>query len=210
VVGTSSTYRELYALIEAGPVLLKDTQMKRVRVNMDSFVAARYLTRGGGRKNYLTEMVRTWWTYCQAHGLKCSYKWIQRKQNSRADTLSKAFAVHYVLRPEFKKLATDMWGPMPAVDANLTDRAQLTRDSTPLCNPDFNNIACTLMSARAWRIKICLIHPVWPSQAWWPTIQKYKKGSLLLGTAPTCLQAPDAVHIPNWTMMASLLDFSSP
>src|SRR6185312_3602819 len=89
LIKTSSTKRELYALIRSASQFANELRGRHVLVMLDSFAAILNLIRGGGPVAELSMMMKQWTEWCLAHSVTCTYKWIRLEENNTADRLSK-------------------------------------------------------------------------------------------------------------------------
>jgi hypothetical protein len=169
LIGTSSTRRELFGLVHTADALRGDLRGRHVLVQMDSFPAICNLTKGGGPKQDLADLIKQWDQWCRQNQVTCSYEWIRREENEKADRLSKAVDLQLALRPAVVSLIERKCGPTAPFEKEHVIRRSLKR---VLATPNFNQIANTLHIILQYKIKAVIVYPVWPAQPWWPTMSK--------------------------------------
>jgi len=215
LMGQSSTHRELFALNQVALQLENALRGKHVKVQMDSQAAVAILNKGGSRidKQELSNLVKEWWLWCERARVTPTFEWIPRTQNTRADQLSKTFDKAWVLTALAKQVITTRWGRMRECGgedaaAFLLGAAAQNRVRT-LVTPRFTTIAYILTVAEALKLCICLVHPGWYAQPWWPRILSRASDSVALPSSRLSLAHPSASHLPDWSMFASMIDFSA-
>lgn len=214
LIGSSSTRRELYGLLQVASAAKQLLSGKHVRVNMDSMCSVQILTKGGSRvsKDHLNEAAKQWFLFCAEQKITCTYHWVPREQNSWADVLSKVFDQHWALSQTAVQLIDKTFGPVRLLQEgkSLYNIDEKDRQTTLLCIPDFNTIPNTLATARTLRLRLCLVYPGWSGQPWWPYIQTVARATLELPPAQVTLKAANAVKplLPRWRMFASVVDFT--
>ena len=194
-IGTSSTRRELYGLVEMIAYFARDIQGKKVRFDMDSLPGIRNLIKGGGPKSDLCQLVKRVWK--QLNHLKVTpiWNWIPREKNKVADRLSKALATRAVVRPDILRLVREA-SPVPSV-----------------LIPSFNDIGASIDNLRMTKAAATVILPYWPSRTWWVVAQETGHVLMNLPTAeetlaPMWQHHPISIHRPKWRMLAMTFDFT--
>jgi ribonuclease HI len=214
LVGSSSTRRELFGLCELAERLVRVLTGKQVKVKMDSQCAVRILTKGGSTINHpeLSELTKRWWRWCQENGVRASYEWCPRELNKRADDLSKVFDREWSLTTEGRKRIEAEWGKLPILTTGEVRRLATSLSAPPheryLLVPHFNAIASTIQLCRALRLDVCIVHPRWEAQSWWPTVMALARKTLTLQNSRISLSATSIALLPNWSMCASLFLFA--
>src|SRR5205814_1748984 len=161
-----------------------------VRIVMDSLPAARNLIKGGGPVTELSNIVKAIWRQAHERGFTYVVSWVERERNAVADQLSKRWERWHALTPE-ALARIRVW--MAGMGVDLT-----------IVNPPFNQIKDTIQAARYRGHQICVAHPRWPAQAWWPAIREGV--SLDLGWARDVLCEKEDGPYPNWRMWVSVLN----
>lgn len=215
LMGQSSTHREIWSLIQVARQLENALRGKHVKVQMDSQAAVAILNKGGSTidKQELSSLAKEWWLWCERARVTPTFEWIPRTQNTRADQLSKTFDKAWVLTSTAKLIITSKWGSMRECNgedaaAFLLGAAAQNRIPT-LVTPRFTTIAYILTVAEALKLCICLVHPGWYAQPWWPRILSRAIDSIALPNSRLSLAHPSASHLPDWSMFASMIDFSA-
>ena len=201
MIGRSSTARELFGVKE---VVVKWAPLyagRSVRLYLDSFAATRNLAKGGGPIPALTELTKEVWKAADELKMSIRPDWIPREENTHADKLSKLFERWFKLAPEYEETVRTL----------SEQYAASTGGVAPLSNVPFNLIGNEINKAKAASAALCIIHPIWPAQSWWPILHKNIRTSRELGTADRVLQSnyndADRISFPHWRMQASIVDF---
>jgi hypothetical protein len=189
LIGKSSTERELTALLLVGHQLVHNLRNKRVEIVMDSNPAIRNLMKGGGPKPHLCNTVKEWWTFCDKNNIRCTYTWVPREENTRADELSKVNSSKWPLSRQ----------------SIITIRQNRRFSELPMYSPDYNQISNTINHMMAKREIAILIHPRWPAQIWWPTLLKLRRDQIELGTMAKACIATNHQYRP-WHLLATIVD----
>ena len=153
MIGTSSTFRELSALIAAvqDPSLTRLLSGKVVRVNMDSACGVANLVKGGGPKPHLSLLVKKWFFICDTLNIRAVYRWVSREtlELKQVDELSKSTEVS-LSREGLSKLSPSVQG-----DVDIFALSKL-------------GYVINTVVARGSRINILV--PRWEAKAWWPIV----------------------------------------
>jgi hypothetical protein len=203
LIGTSSTLRELHAVLRAVKRWGESSRDRTIRLCMDSFPAARNIARGGGPVLELSRMSKTIWQEAQKFGITLTPVWIERERNKEADRLSKTWERLHKLQPQAER-----W---------LLNRIEQTnRESKSdfrLVNVEFNQIRNAIQQAKAERAQICIVHPMWPSQSWFLQLDEHKTAQHVIGLAQHALKQVESdtksSQQPAWQIYATFLDFSA-
>ena len=169
---------------------------------MDSFAAIRNLQKGGGPVAALVDLIKEWSTWRSKNKITCTYKWISRDENEKADRLSKTLDVQWHLRDDVRRIIESKWGPIHASGDNASSESK----ASPFVIPRFNEIANTLHNILR---RMILIHPIWEGQTWWPSIRKANQ-SINLPPAAEALQSQTGdmrgLRRSRWRLQASLFE----
>ena len=190
----------------------------RVRLHIDSRVAARYILRQGGTKSLSLsrEACRLWRFAVDLKIQILSPHWLASKENALADLLSRTNLSQWecqLSRETFLwVLETLMVSPSPTLDVFASrDTAQLPRymswypdpqavarnammhswDASSYAFPPAPLILKTLQKIRQERIQAVLILPRWPSALWWPILQEMLVAEVPLPHYTTCISMVD-------------------
>ena len=171
-----------------------------MRLCLDSFAATRNLEKGGGPVQGLCEVTKRIWEECESCGLTMYPEWVPREENTYADSLSKAWENWYRLSREAYEEVQCMLGRAP----NRRIR------HAPIQNVSFNQIRNALQHAEEKAESVCIIHPRWEGQSWWPALIAARVYHRELGPVSAVLMPPpeDALgRKPDWSLHASVVDF---
>jgi len=154
---------------------------------MDSIPALRNLINGGGPKQHLSDLIKTWTRLCEQHNIEPVYEWAPREENWRADRASKlAHEQHtwkhkYVevgIRKQFEKIEATKW--------NLGSYRWATSGPVPIFKPHFHQVDARLEMIRAHLIEAILIVPDWPAggrRDWYRRVREFSIAGVDIGTA---------------------------
>ncbi len=192
LIGKSSTLRELYGVLRAVQVWGGDMKGQHVRIVMDSLPAARNLIKGGGQVTELCGLVKSIWKETHGNGITYAVTWVERERNTEADHLSKKWeGWHLVTQEAYRRIIE--WLQLKQIGR------------VPIRNPPFNKVKEEIQAARADGIRVCVVHPCWPAQIWWPAVKD--KQSIELGWAAEVLAGAanqSAAH-PRWRIWATVV-----
>jgi hypothetical protein len=185
----SSTARELapweYLLRDHGERLRGQV----VQPLMDSRNAVRDIMRHGtctGEQAH--ERCRRLLVLCRTYEIVLQPLWVPRERNKTADALSKLFASG-ILRP--------------------TIRARLQQEfgTSAVFAPKFTAVGTAARALAQQHAQLVVVHPVWPTQAWWPTIAGATTRHVLLGAYKEVFECGHTCHTPpaTWRFRASLI-----
>lgn len=216
LIGLSSTVRELFGLCEVAEKLVKILRGKIVRVRMDSQCAVHILEKGGSGIHHteLSALAKQWWQWCEKYKVQPSYEWCPRELNRKADDLSKMFDREWFLSDVARSTVETKWGRTQLLSAS--DIKELAAGTTVsiqsrhmiLLVPHFNVIAATLRLTRTLALRFVLVYPRWRSQSWWTVITQLAIETISLPKSRLSLSSDTVQCLPNWSMCASLFDFS--
>lgn len=161
ILGTSSTFRELSALllILFVPEIVMHIVGMSVRFNMDSSASIRNLQKGGGPAHHLCIIIKAIWRRLKVLNIRPHFHWLRRSNVAmiRVDRLSK-------LNP--------CWHLHPLAVQQLHTAYNLI----PCC-PAFSKIGFIVQSAIALKQKqkftFAFVLPCWTGMSWWYLIEKY-------------------------------------
>lgn len=234
---TSSTYRELKALLSAlhSPNIVSYVRDSRVTFTLDSTAAVANLNKGGGPVPELSSLVKEIWQECIKHNIDATAEWLRRDKNEEADALSRyRDRADWQLNPSIFAWIDKIFGPHTIDRFASTDNTKLKRfnaryfdaeaeaidaftqdwsGEANYANPDWNDIAKVIEHARKYRARLTLIYPDWPSKPWYRTIQRDAKRIVVLPASPDTL-IPGArsanisfITAPPFLIRAALFDF---
>ena len=172
-----------------------------IRLCLDSFAATRNLIKGGGPVQELCDLVKQIWRTAEDAKVVLCPEWVRREENTRADTLSKAWEKWYRLSAAARGLVQSFLEDAPAVYRHAR-----------VVNVPFNEIKNVVQHAQSNGLVLCLVHPQWEAQSWWPLVLGARKEVTYLGLAQLALATDDEQHAlgdrPRWMLQASVLDFA--
>ncbi len=158
-LGASSTRRELSALRLVAHLARRELKDCDIVIKMDSAPAIRNLIKGGGDKPDLTKEVRAWTGWCERHGVRPTYEWIEREFNGIADEASKWAA-------EGAKVP---WAVRAKIHEDLKERTNQEKQYwwNSIFAPAPDKIGIRMIAAAKGANPCIVVVPSWPSQAWW-------------------------------------------
>jgi len=207
LIGRSSTHRELYGVLRALKRWAYLQPNRTIRLCLDSHAAVRNLIKGGGPVLDLCNLSKAIKQEAEAHRLQLFPVWVRREENSVADKLSKAWERWYLLSETGRSALASARRTAPARYHGL-----------PVTNVPFNQIQNVLHRARGFKRVICLIHPLWTAQSWWPVCEGATKWSREIGAAQDVLdlapiggggESSALSDKPRWRMFVSIIDFTA-
>jgi hypothetical protein len=168
---------------------------------MDSFAGIRNLIKGGGPKADLSALVKEWFSWCKSNNIRCTYEWIPREENEKADRLSKILTNDWkvnrdVVEKELKDCKPYDWiDKMNATSAN---------GKLIIC-PEFNQINNTVNFIIQHRLHAIVIHPIWQASAWYLVVEKWRRSKFRLPSVRELFATlPPGADKANWRMEASV------
>ena len=208
MIGRSSTHRELYGVLRAVKRWAHLHPHRTIRLCLDSYTATRNLIKGGGPIQDLCDLTKTIWREsAELHKVSLFPEWVRREDNSTADKLSKAWENWYLMSDAGKLALHAARRAAPAQYAQLA-----------VTNVPFNQVQNVIQHHKAARSAVCLIHPQWTAQSWWPVRTGARKWDAVLGATQDVLSsdpndtAAGSIPLsdkPRWQIMASILDFKA-
>ena len=224
--------RELMAVKMALFAFHQQLKKKVVRIWSDNIVSVFYINKMGGKVPELRHHALQIWNWAMKNGTRVFAEFIPGKDNVVADRLSrvKRDRMDWKLNPQVFERINDIWGPhtidlfasrlnkqLPrffswrpepgaeAVDAFL----QPWVNRKAYANPPFPMIGRVLQKVLREQATITVIVPLWPSQAWFPTL-KYllTDWPILLPDRfdlflPGHLSNAEAMDRPDWRVIAA-------
>ncbi|VDP55623.1 unnamed protein product [Heligmosomoides polygyrus] len=183
-----------------------------VRVEMDNTSAVWYINKlGGVRSQSLNAVTRKVLLWAEERSLSVVACYRPGSQNTKADRLSREFkdSSEFSLDPIVVKSLFIRWGT-PTIDLfasrnNAKCRTYFSILPDPHCQavdafkqpwsgifayafPPFNLVGRTIRKALREHARLILVCPRWPTQAWWPLVQRYGRNPLTLPRSPSfCL-----------------------
>jgi len=188
-IGRSSTYRELIGVEKVLHEWKDEARGHIIQLWLDSFAATRNLIKGGGPKQDLNELTKRIWQHANDIKTTLRAEWKPREHNTQADKLSKRWEAAYLLMDPAKS---------KALSFAKTHGLSLT-------NIAFNGIRAELVTAQSQNKSIALVHPVWPSQSWWPQLRERTINSLHIGTYGEAIANPTSRNVPDWKLTVSIV-----
>lgn len=187
---------ELTAAFLAVKTFLKGQTNQRVLLLMDNQTAVAYVNNLGGTVSAkATQIAKDLWMWCLERQILVSAQYLPGKDNVIADMESRVMRDHsdWKLNPNvfqrihsrFPSLNVDLfasrlshqlpryfsWRPDPQAEA--TDAfLQNWEVISGYANPPWNLIGRVLSTVEDQRSRTILVAPIWPSQAWYPSLLK--------------------------------------
>ena len=192
-IGGSSTLRELAGLLEGLRLSQKLIRGKRLLIKMDSFTGMRNLVKGGGPVAELSTVVKQIWRLCDELKVDARYMWIPRERNTSADALSKLASADFDVVPHARS----------AVEAKMN----LRQNEVDWCVPSLGRVNDAVRFAQLTGRKLLLVHPIWPSQPWWPALTAItvQRSALTRDQITRPATSGTRVSQPNWDFAVSLV-----
>jgi ribonuclease HI len=198
--GHSSTAREMTALMCAAEAFESQLTGKRVRVFMDSKAAVANFTKEGGPVPELCAMVKEWVTWLEHHNIEPVYVWVPRKQNERADQLSRVNGTVWRPRSDLEKRVRTEW-------ARLWTAAGAPGEPKWL-SPDWATLKGAIHRYQVEKRAGYIVTPDWPGQSWWLTIVEHERAHLTLPFMEVYEPPVDTrVRSPGWLIRIAFVDF---
>lgn len=187
-IARSSTRRELVALLQVAstPRILEQIQNRRIRVIMDSVPALRNLIKGGGPVPELCTAVKEWTNFCEAHGIRAVYEWVERASNWRADQASKLETQqHTLMHASYEDSLRKRMKEVPATQWRSRSNHFLF-GKVPLFLPMFHQVDARVEMIRSQLEEAIIVVPRWPgggTQDWWRRVGQHSIAHIALGAA---------------------------
>jgi hypothetical protein len=234
VAGGHSTYTEVMAdIVAATAFIRKHNWMNMViGIRSDATTSVAYINKQGGPKHHLSQPVMKFlrWAFLE-RGITFIAAHVAGKQNKIADQLSRRFnpwtelelqqttfnAINQVWGPHTLDLMASAanakverfmsWRVDPAAIATDALAQDLRSEHNIFCYPPDPLIPRVLRLAREQKLRsLTLIIPLWPSQAWYPTIRSMLCDLPLILSKAAIALPPVLImqgsSIPSWTMCA--------
>ena len=188
---TSSTYREVYAILYALSALKSIHKGETILWYTDNWAASKII-RKGSPKPELHEMAEKIFELCKQHHIKLLVEWVPRELNEYADYLSKIVDHDdWVTTSIFFKYLEEKWGPHTIDRFASSSNTKLKRfNSKFLCPntehvnafsiswegennylvPPVTYIPKILAHMQACQAKGTVVVPYWPSAAYFPIL----------------------------------------
>ena len=185
----------------------KDLCNVHVRIFMDNTTSCAYINKFGGKTEELDEIAREIWLWCIDKGIHLSAAHLPGKMNQEADKLSRVFNddLEWSLNCEtFKEIMA--WYPEISVDLfasrlnnKLKNYVSLRPDPHALAVDafsimwtgklyyifaSFSLLAKILQKMEQDTTEAVLVVPLWPTQAWWPSLLHMISGPCFLLPKP--------------------------
>ena len=200
-IGTSSTARELRGLTLLTEQIAEMIKGKRVRFLMDSQPAVANLTKGGGTKADLNEIIKIWGAICEKNKIEAQYEWVPREENTEADMMSKS-----------NEFEVDIANMSIGGRQNATMFA-LKHGIKIFETPKYNAISHRIKDAMTDGEKIAIIVPEWHAQIWWPTLMTKDRPCMMIGTTheiytskSKATRAGYIANIPKYNIWIVIID----
>jgi hypothetical protein len=189
IIGTSSTFRELYGLLQAilEPRMLPLLCNKIVRFTMDSKPAIANLVRGGGPVGALCFMVKQLWGVFLSHNINPLFRWFRRNsiEMEFVDKLSKSLTF---------SLSKDM-----ARHLHLT----LERE---IFSVEYGQIPNLIQSILGFPRRCAIVIPKWQGKSWWTTIVQHCSSLFPLAPENIVFTASPGLPAPTWSFVVAVFD----
>lgn len=175
-----------------------------IQLQMDNVTAVNYIREmGGSHSKKCNEIANSIWNWCIEHGIWLSSTHIPGKANVDADSESRNFddKTEWKLDPQAFAYCTELWG-MPEIDLFASrlnfqckpyvswrpDPEAIAIDAFSLdwsnrfvyMFPPFSIIPRVLKKIREDSTRAILIAPQWPTQSWFPLLQRLQIDKPLL------------------------------
>lgn len=208
-------YRELKAGLFALQSFLSEVENKHVRLMMDNTTAVACVNHmGTSHSRVCNEITFTIWQWCLQHNVWISAAFIPGKENTAADYESRHFNWDAewkldtsILRDAFTELGVnptvDLFASRvnaqlpryasyrPDPEAFAVDAFSLSwRNLTVYAFPPFSVILPMLRKMLRDGCEGVVIVPKWPTQPWWPLLQRISTRHIALPTRPDLLSLP--------------------
>ncbi len=201
LIGTSSTTRELHAVLRALEVHGPALGGRVVRLYLDSFAAVRNLIKGGGPVQQLVRLCKAIHAAASARAVTIQPTWIPREWNTEADALSKPWKPN----PQFTAAAHERIAEVLGLARAAAGSGEAVRYV-----PAPGDIAGVLQRVRAEGAVALLVAPEWPAQTWFQAMQPAVRARWRLGTANELWQREAQQQpYPSWDLTLFALDYRS-
>ena len=228
--------RELQAILFEVMAFVNSHKLSdcKIRVLTDNLVALSYVNRYGGKVPSLVELTTQLHNFALERRIVVVAEYIPGELNTEADEVSRLEndTLEASLHQEAFKLINQEWGPLTLdcfasmANAKLPDFVSWRPDpmaayvdffSQPASRkellyayPPFILIGRLLQKMRLEQLDLVLVAPVWPAQAWWPTLMASMVDfPLLLPRIPGLFSTPRSSEEeplpPRWWMIACLV-----
>ena len=183
-----------------------------------------YVNRKGGRVHGLDQLAKSIWQLMEDNNAKITAFFIPSEDNladqlsrQMSKSLARELDTEWMLKPELFQFVCQELQVQPDVDlfasgknfqlerfcswnyvdeAEAVDAFSFTWDPCDIYYvfPPFALISRILQKARMERSRILLIHPVWTTQPWWPTLIRSRNKFLTIPFSPSQLLLPQFPH----------------
>jgi hypothetical protein len=193
--GTSSTLRELWGILQF--LLLWRNEVSNstletfcLNIITDSKAGVANLNNMGSSTIDCTTISKRIYSIASSLNIQLQVTWTPRNNLADVDALSKTWQL------------CDIRFLCPVVFLKI----QSAFPNTPILLPEFNKLK--LLFPRRLRSQIpfnvVVIHPVWFSHSWWPSLVVCRADFVDVGTYPVCFPLSSSL-CPQWAMHASLI-----
>ena len=191
--GTSSTYREVFAILYALSALKNIHKGEAILWHTDNWAASK-IVRKGSPKIELHEMAEKIFSLCKQYSIKLLVEWVPREFNKYADFLSKMVDHDdWQTTPAFFGYLENRWGPHTVDRFASSTNTKLKRfNSKFLCPnteqvnafavswsgennylaPPVTYVPKVLAHMSSCKAKGTIVVPYWPSAAFYPLVCK--------------------------------------
>jgi hypothetical protein len=172
-------------MVASTPKVLEQIAGKRVRVIMDSVPALRNLIKGGGPVPELCVAVREWVQFCESHGIKPVYEWVERAGNWRADQASKLQVQQHTLK---QADAEDRLRKQMNAQQATQWRSRVNNfiGRVALFLPMFHQVDARVEMVRSQLEEAIIVVPRWPAGGehdWYRRVKEHSIASVAIGRA---------------------------
>ena len=201
---------ELKACLLTLQSFCKNITSKHVRVYMDNTVSCAYVSKFGGKCSELDTIAREIWFWCIERKIHVSAAHVAGASNCEADEESRTINtdtewsltsdIFSEIKQVFLDITVDLFASRlnnqmesyvsrrPDPNAYAIDAFTLTwADKLFFIFPPFSLLGRVLQKVHSDRTEAVLVAPIWPTQAWWP--------SLLTLIAGQCFRLPNVQKI---------------
>ena len=207
--------QEMLAALYGIKTFAKDRSHVHILLLSDNVTVVTYINHPGGtRSKLLVQLVKVLWEWCLERHIIITAQHLPGLQNVQADFMSRHLTdrTDWILNPWIFNILNIWWGPFttdlfatwlstqlphffswrPNLEALATDALfQDWQHLRGFVHPPWCLIGRVLQKVRFQGVTLTLIAPVWPSQAWYPSLL------LLLVDFPVLLPQGPATIIPS-------------
>lgn len=191
------------------------TKGQHVKMFMDNTTSCAYINKFGGKKNELNSLARDIWFWCLDKNIHLTAAHIPGTDNIEADKESRTFnedlewsisiEVFTRITKTFPGLSVDLFASRlnyklpkfvtrrPEPNAFAIDAFSLTwSDEFYYMFPPFSLLPRILQKIEEDQTEAVLVAPIWPTQAWWPSLLH-----LVVGTAYSLPNPQKTLYLPH-------------